>query len=33
MNWFVFLYNLHKIEETLLSVMKIWSARITVPNV
>jgi hypothetical protein len=25
MNWFVFLYNLHKTEETLLSMKKIWS--------
>jgi hypothetical protein len=25
MNWFVFLYNMHIIEEALLNVMKIWS--------
>jgi hypothetical protein len=31
MKWFVFLYDLHKTEETLLNVMKIWSERITDP--
>jgi hypothetical protein len=33
MNCFVFYYNLHKTDETLLSVMKLWSARIKVPTV
>jgi hypothetical protein len=28
LNWFVCLYNSHKTQETLLYVMKIWSARI-----
>jgi hypothetical protein len=32
MNWSVFLYNFHKMEETLLRVMKIWSERIKGPT-
>jgi hypothetical protein len=32
-SWFVFLYNLHETEGTLLSVTKILSEGITVPTV
>jgi hypothetical protein len=28
MNWFVFLYNLYKTDETLLDMMKIWHAKL-----
>jgi hypothetical protein len=33
MNKVVFLYNLNKMKEMLLSVMKMWSARTRVPAV